>query len=313
MLADIKQSDVTGTVNMVDPGAVADAVCGILARRYEGFDPAPMRRGFADIEDAFWGRYPGLLQCDTPYHDLRHSLSTALVMTRMVDGYEMAHGADKPALGREEGCLAVILALFHDIGFLRRDSETAINGACLVRDHEQRGVDFVSSYLAGGPFARYAAHADLIHATNFARPIADTLKGVPPALYLIGQMLGTADLVSQIAGRYYIERCQRFLYQEFVVAGLDRMQSPGGDTVVLYGTAEELLRKTPAFYEHLVKRRLDVDFDRVYRYLAVHFGGDDPYARAMQRNLDYLRGMIERNDFSSLRRKPIPLMPLPRE
>jgi hypothetical protein len=33
----------------------------------------------------------------------------------------------------------------------------------------------------------------------------------------------------------------------------------------------------------------------------------------MHRNLDFLRGMIERNDFSKLHRKPMPLMPLPAE
>jgi hypothetical protein len=30
----------------------------------------------------------------------------------------------------------------------------------------------------------------------------------------------------------------------------------------------------------------------------------------MQRNLDFLRGMIADNDFSRLARKPVPLMPL---
>lgn len=313
MRTDINQSDVTGRVNLASPPAVADAVCGILARRYAGFDEALVRQGFIDIEDAFWGRRPGLLPCDTPYHDLRHSLGTALLMTRMVDGFETSHGADVPALGRDEGTLAVLLALFHDIGFLRRDSEAHMNGACLVHDHEQRGVDFMRTYLAKGPFARFADQAELIHATNFALPIADTLCGLPRELFVIGQMLGTADLVSQMGGRYYLERCRYFLFQEFVAAGADRTVSPSGEIVVLYATPEDLLRKTPGFYEHLVKRRLDDDFAQVYRYIAPHFDGDDPYTRAMQRNLNHLKDMIQRNDFSQLRRKPLALMPLPRE
>lgn len=311
MLANINQSDVTGAVNMVDPKAVADAVCDILARRYESFDEGTMRQAFIDIEDAFWGLFPGLLPCDTPYHDLRHSLGTALLMARMVDGYEAAHGADLPELGSEAGSLAVLLALFHDIGFLRRDSEAHTNGACLIRDHEQRSVDFVRAYLARGRFASFAQQAELIQATNFAQPIAETLNGRPSEFFLIGQMLGTADLVSQIASRYYLERCRYFLYQEFVVAGMDRTTSSSGATVMLYATAEDLLRKTPGFYEHLVKRRLEVDFAQAYRYIAPHFGGDDPYARAMQHNLDHLRELIRRDDFSCLRRKPVPLMPMP--
>jgi hypothetical protein len=307
----INQSDITGRVNLASPSAVADAVCGILARRYAGFDEALVRQGFIDIEDAFWGRRPGLLPCDTPYHDLRHSLGTALLMARLVDGFETSHGADVPALGRDEGTLAILLALFHDVGFLRRDSEAHINGACLIHDHEQRSVDFMRAYLAQGSFARFADQAELIHATNFALPIADTLSGLPRELFVIGQMLGTADLVSQIGGRYYLERCRYFLFQEFVAAGVDRTVSPSGETLVLYATPEDLLRKTPGFYEHLVKRRLDDDFEKVYRYIAPHFNGDDPYARAMQRNLDHLNDMIRRNDFSHLRRKPVPLMPLP--
>lgn len=309
----INQSDVTGAINMVDPGAVADAVCGILARRYAGFDEAPVRKAFGDIEDAFWGRFPGLLECDTPYHDLRHSLGTALLMARMVDGYEAAHGDDTPGIGVEEGSLAVLLALFHDIGFLRRDDEAHMNGASLVRDHEQRGVDFVRDYLARSSFARFADQAKLIHSTNFARSISDTLSGLPHELFLIGQMLGTADLVSQIAGRYYIERCYHFLFREFVDAGMDRTVLPGGEVVVHYATAEDLLRKTRHFYEHLAKPRLEVDFAKVYRFIAPHFGGDDPYATAIRRNLDFLGEIIESNDFARLRRKPIPLMPLPGE
>ena len=311
LLFDINQSDVTGTVNLASPGAVEDAICTILARRYADFDEVVVRDGFIDLEDIFWGRYPGLLPCDTPYHDLHHSMSTALAMTRMVDGYEAVHGDDGSALGSELATLGVLLALFHDVGFIRRLSEAGINGACLIRDHEQRSVDFTRVYLAGGLFARHAELAQLIHTTNFAKCACEIFEGLTPQLVELGKMLGTSDLISQIAGRYYLERCQHFLFQEFVAAGADRTTSPSGEVVILYPSPEELLRKTPGFYEHLVKPRLEGEFTHAYRYIAAHFGGDDPYARAMQRNLGFLRDMIARNDFSGLQRKPVPLMPPP--
>jgi len=312
-LFDVNQSDVTGTVNMANPAAVADAICGFMAKRYAGFDEGVVRQGFLDLEDIFWGRYPGLLPCDTPYHDLRHSMSTALAMARMVDGYEAVHGDDGHALGADLATLGVVLALFHDVGFIRRLSEAGIKGACLIREHEQRSVDFMHVYLAAGPLARHAEYAELIHTTNFSKATDATFAGMPPDLIELGKMLGTSDLVSQIAGRYYLERCQHFLFQEFVAAGADRTLSPTGETVILYATPEDLLRKTPGFYDHLVKHRLAEDFSHASRYIAPHFGGDDPYARAMQRNLDFLRDMIARNDFSGLHRKPVPLMPLPAE
>jgi hypothetical protein len=308
-LFDINQSDVTGTVNMASPGAVADAICAVLGRRYAGFDEVLLRDGFIDIEDIFWGRRPGYLPCDTPYHDLRHSMSTALAMTRMVDGYEARHGGEQPALGPQLATLGVLLALFHDVGFIRKLSEARSKGACLIREHEQRSVDFMGPYLAAGPLAEYASLAELIHTTNFARCACDTLAGLGPQLVDLGRMLGTSDLISQISGRFYLERCHHFLFQEFVDAGADRTVSPSGETVILYATPVDLLRKTPGFYEHLVKPRLENEFQHAYAYIGDHFGGDDPYQRAMQRNLDFLREMIASNDFSRMRRKPVPLMP----
>lgn len=310
-LFDVNQSDVTGTVNMASPGAVADAICAILGRRYPDFDEVLLRAGFIDLEDAFWGRRSGYLPCDTPYHDLRHSMSTALAMARLVDGYELAHGGDGAALGGDLATLGVLLALFHDVGFLRKLAEAGVKGATLIQQHEQRSVDFMRDYLAASPLLRYAELAELIHATNFGRRTGETFGGLSPRLVDLGKMLGTSDLISQISGRYYLERCRYFLFQEFVDAGADRMVKPDGETVILYATPEDLLRKTPGFYEHLVKPRLENDFDHAYRYIGAHFGGTDPYAEAMQRNLDFLRELIGRNDFSRLIRKPVPLIPPP--
>jgi len=305
--------DVTGTVDMTDPAAVTDEVCGILGGRFPDINETLIRQAFGDIVDAFWGRYPKLLVCDTPYHDLRHSLGTALLMARMVDGFEAARDTGTPALGVDKGTLAVLLALYHDIGFLRRDTESNINGAHLINVHEQRGVDFMRSYLARGPLARFADHAGLIHATNFNMPLAEALADLPPEFHVIGKMLGTADLVSQISGRYYLERCRDFLFREFVIAGADRTVTASGESIVLFATPDDLLRKTPEFYEHLAKKRLEGDFEHIYRCVAAHFGGDDPYQRAMQQNLHFLNELIARDDFSGLRRQAAALMPLPSE
>lgn len=302
--------EIADTVNMSSAEAVADEVCRILARRYQDFAEAPMRQCFVDIQNAYAGDYPGLLVCDMPYHDLCHALSTALLMARMVDGYEASHGDDLPGLGCDKGCMAVVLALFHDIGFLRRDTEAHMNGACLDQDHEQRSVDFVQTYLSNGVFAEYAVQAGLIHATNFHLPIAECLSGQPPDMFILGQMLGTADLVSQVGDRYYLERCRDFLFEEFTVAGNDRRIAADGTLTVFYATPEDLLRKTPEFFEHVVKRRLDTELGRVDRFIAPHFGGDDPYARGIARNMSHLRHLIQCDDFSRLQRQPPSLLPL---
>lgn len=302
------QSDITGRVNMTQPDEVVGVICEIFQNNYPGFAVSYLQQAFRDIEDAFWGRYPGLLRCDTPYHDLRHSLSTALLMTRMIDGYQRSRGCDLPCLDADTATLAVLLALYHDIGFIRCENEANYNGATFTLGHEQRGVDFMRAYLAGGPLAGLAERASLIHATNFAKPLDELLRDLPPDMVVLCQMLGTADLVSQVAGRYYLERVQNFLYREFVISGMDRMTTSEGEEVVLYGSAEELLRKTPGFYEHVVRKRID-GFGAPYRCVATHFGGDDPYERGMQRNMNFLKELIARNGLSELGRKPVPLMP----
>lgn len=304
----IDQRDFAVGIDLASPSAVADEVCRILAQRYDAFAPDAVRQGFIDVEDAYAGRYPGLLACDTPYHDLYHALSTTLLMARMMDGYEASHGADLPALGCDKACVAVVLALFHDIGFLRRESEAHMIGAHLVHDHEQRSVDFVQAYLANGVFADHAQRAGLIHATNFNLPIQECLKGQPAEFWLLGQMLGTADLVSQVGERYYLERCRDFLFEEMTAAGADRHTSSDGTVTVHYTSPEDLLRKTPDFFEHVVKRRLEVDLAQVDRFIAPHFGGDDPYARYIERNMTHLRDMIRRSDFSGMQRKPPSLL-----
>jgi hypothetical protein len=311
MIEDFRRNHLFNGEDLGDAGNFADAVCEILGRCYPNFNQTFMRKGFRDIEDAFFGRYDGLLACDTPYHDLRHSLDTALVMARMVDGFELAHGNDEPALGVSEGCLAVLLALYHDIGFLRKETEFDICGASLVHEHEQRSVDFMRSYLADSTFSEFANQAELIHATNFAKPIAQTLSGLPHQLFVIGQMLGTADLLSQMSGRHYLENCRDYLFQEFIAAGADRTVSPTGESIIVYATPEDLLRKTPAFYDRVVRVRLEEDFSRMYRYLAPHFGGVDPHIQGMHRNLAFLNNLIARNDFSLLHRESKPEMPLP--
>ena len=305
----LHQSDVTGTVNMSNPTGVAEAVCAIIGNCYGSDSVGPLQQGFLDLEAAFWGRWPGLLPCDTPYHDLRHSMGTALLLARMVAGYERARPADLPSLGRDEGVLAVLLALFHDIGFLRREDESHINGACLAPEHERRGVEFMRQYLANTPLAHLRQQAELIQVTNFSARVDHTLAGLPQHLFIMGQMLGSSDLISQIASRYYLERCRYHLYAEFVAAGADRKTLPNGDIVMVYASAEDLLRKTPGFYKHMAKPRLEGEFDHAARFIKAHFDGDDPYERGIRRNLAFLQGMIEMNDYSGLNRKPVPLIP----
>lgn len=301
------QRDITGTVNLEDAGAVAGACVAILQARYgtDAIDAPLIAQAFEDVRAAFWGENPNWLACDTPYHDLRHSLDAALAVARMTDGFEDAHGVGGgPALGPETSTVAVMLGLMHDAGFLREPALACVHGATLTRDHEARSVCFARDYLGKTAFKHCANQAVLIEATNFRHDADSAALGLPVRHLAIARILGTADLVAQMSDRYYLEKCFHFLYAEFVTAGLNRQRDASGLETVLYASPEDLLRKTPGFWDHLVKDRLDVAFARAYRYLGLHFRGADPYMAAVQANRSRLRDLIARGELGSLRQRP---------
>lgn len=306
----IPQHDVTGQINLENPYAVAQAIDTVLGARYgAAWNRRLLWKAFNDVARAFRGDYPGLLACDTPYHDLHHTIDTALVMARLVDGYEARQAEEGHPLGPDLALAGVLLALFHDIGFLRRSgAEADLSGAALAPHHEARSVEFTKAYLMGTELAEYAPLAELIHATAFRQDPAALFDAYPAAHVWIGRMVGTADLLSQIADPFYIEKCHDFLYLEFVTGGLDRTQAPDGREIVLYASAEDLLRKTPGFFQGLVLKRLSDDFANAHRYLKIHFGGRDPYMAAAIASISYLKTVLAKNDFSTLRDPPPPLL-----
>lgn len=312
MLAATSPFDLTGTVRMDRAAAVNDAVAMLLVGRFpsDELHLSFLRRSFDDIEAAFGGHYPGYLRCDTPYHDLRHSLDTALLMARMMDGYQIVHDKQATRLSSTQATLAIVLALFHDVGFLRRNDESPLQGAQLMLQHEKRSVGFVRQYLAGTPLEGYADSAELIHATNFAFATADVLHGHSAQQVAIAKMLGSADLISQLSDRCYLERCRDFLYQEFLLAGADRLRDANGHETVIYRDGLDLLAKTPGFYDHLVKKRLEQDYSGMSQLLEQHFRGTDPYQASITANMDYLRQLIAKDQLDDgLRRHPEPLIP----
>jgi hypothetical protein len=81
--------DVTDTVSIGDADAVAEAANRILEKCFGAgsFDGELLHTSFSLVGRLFAGEHPGYLPCDMPYHDVRHSLDTALVMARLIDGY----------------------------------------------------------------------------------------------------------------------------------------------------------------------------------------------------------------------------------
>lgn len=295
--------DVTGTVDVGDPEDVSRAVRRIFCAHFAGSRYAPVARAFRDVGRLFRGEFPGYLACDTPYHDIQHTLDMTLATARLLDGYQRT-SAPARRLRHGRFALAIVAGLFHDSGYIRSRHDTRHrSGAECTPTHVSRSARLLQRYLPTiglGAAARVAGR--IVHFTGFERPMA-RLGVLEAGDRLLGCVLATADLLAQMADRCYLEKCRDLLYPEFELAGLTRRREPDGGVTVVYASAEDLLRRTPAFYHH-VRQRLDSELDAVHRYATVHFGGRNPYLESMERNVRHLERCIAAGDFALRRRRP---------
>ena len=298
----LNQNDVTNRVNVENPVRVRDAILALYAARYPGIDPAPLERAFGDFKALFEGDYPGYLACDTLYHDMRHTLDMTLAVARLVDGHDRAC-ATADRLGARRAVLSVLIALLHDSGYLRRSGESLVeNGAVFTRTHVSRGADFIAGYLPKVGFSAEAGlAARLVHFTGYEMEL-DDIPVDDPKDRMVGCLVGTADLIGQMSDRMYLEKCREFLYQEFVWGKIARERLPDGHEVVRYASPEDLIIKTPGFYDYVSRVRIQRKLGNVDRFAEAHFDGPNLYQAEIERNMDFLRETVETADFSRLRR-----------
>jgi hypothetical protein len=298
----LNQHDVTNRVNVENPARVRDAVMALYAARYPGIDLSALERGFAHFQALFEGEHPGYFGCDTLYHDMRHTLDMTLALARLVDGHDRGCAA-ADRLGPRRAVLAVLIALLHDSGYLRRSSEALVeNGAVFTKTHVSRSAELIAAYLPTigfGAEARLAAQ--LVHFTGYEIDI-DRIEINDPRDHLVGCLVGTADLLGQMSDRMYLEKCREFLYREFVWGKIARERLPDGHEIVRYASAEDLIVKTPGFYEYIARTRLAKKLGGVERYVEAHFDGTNHYQAEIERNMEFLRQTVEAADFSRLRR-----------
>lgn len=302
MQSRLNQNDVSNRVNVESTVAVRDEIAAIFAARYPGADIAPLTQIFADIDALFEGRFPGYLRCDTLYHDLRHTLDMTLATARLIEGHDRA-SCEADQFGVRRAILGVVIALLHDSGYLKRVSEGGVeNGAIFTKVHVSRSADFLARYLPTLGFAAEAPlAARLVHFTGYEMDV-DDIKVDDPRDRLLGCMVGTADLIGQMSDRMYLEKCREYLYQEFVYGSVARETLPDGREIVRYSSPEDLIYKTPGFYEYVARDRIHKKLDAADRYAEVHFDGVNRYQTEIDRNMQYLKDAIERADLARLRR-----------
>jgi hypothetical protein len=296
--------DVTNTVQVSSTAAVSRAVEELFAAAWPGESFERVAIAFQEFDKLFTGRMPGYHGVDTVYHDLQHSLDMTLAMARLMVGYEKTVPVEQ-RFGAERALMALVTSLFHDAGYIREFEDRAHrNGAEFTLYHVTRSARFLARFLPTiGMESWVSTSTRVVHFTGYEVAL-NQLNLPDPRDRKLGHLLGTADLIAQMADRCYLEKCRDRLYPEFVLGGLAAAPDTNGALQVRYSSGLDLLRQTPRFVRETRVRRLEGEFEHAYRYLEVLFDGKNPYLEAIDRNLGFLDRVLRTERWPLLRRNP---------
>ena len=234
---------------------VLSEVLEILKRISSDFNTEPIRKVFDAVGRLYGGNFPGYKACNTGYHDFRHAIEAFLAMSRVIHGAVL----DNESFSERQIITALIATILHDVGYIQEESDTRGTGAKHKADHEQRSMDFLSrhGFQFGLSDEEIAAGRAIILCTDMDTDIT-TIAFPSPQIELLGKLLGTADLMAQLAEQTYLEKLL-YLYYECKEAGV-------GD----YDSEVDILRKAINFYD-VFEARLRTTLGGVDRFMQLHF------------------------------------------
>jgi hypothetical protein len=304
--------DVTNTVKVSSVRSVCAAVRRLFESQFPSASFDSVWMAFHDFDRLYTGRDPRYHAVDTSYHDIQHTLDVTLALARLIVGHERSVD-ETDRLGEERARFALVAALFHDAGYIRhrqRDQHAA-NGAVFTTTHVTRSGAFLEKYLPKiGLDAFVPVVSRVVHFTGYEKPL-DEIELEDTRDTKAGHLIGTADLLVQMADRCYLEKCRDRLYPEFVLGEVAvNIEATGSHA--MYQSGRDLLQKTIDFYQKSAQARLDTSFDRAYRFMeAVFENNQNPYLSFVNKNMIFLEKIKRDGDWSVLRRRPPCIMPDP--
>ncbi len=281
----MREMQLSRIIDMEDPQSVLDEVRTIVFMMFPEFDFDIVDHVFKDIVRLFRGEYPGYRKCTTQYHDLKHSTDTFLAMARLMHGAFIC----EENLTREHVNPGLVCALMHDTGYIQTLDDSVGTGAKYTRTDTKRSIVFMDKYIPDSGLSKedFKHYPDILICTALDTKI-NKIRFESREIELLGKMLGTADLLGQMADRTYLEKLL-FLFYEFREGGV-----PGYDSEL------DLLKKTIDFYA-MARRRFATDLNSVDKYMRQHFKvrwnlERDLYMEAIEKNISYLKFLLENHE-----------------
>lgn len=240
-------------------------------------------------ETMFDGEYRHYGKVTTEYHNREHTLQATLCLVRLLEGLHIS--GDPPRLDMDHFRIGLAGILYHDIGYLQDRADTSGTGARYTLEHEERSCRMAAEVLEemGWKIEDVAWVRTLIRCTG-PRSLINEIAFADDAQQFLARAVCTADYLGQMADYRYLEKLP-VLFEEFQESD-DYQGTPPEKR--MFQSAEDLVSKTPGFWEFVKSKVLHGDCDDVYRYLARPPGSEDnPYFRKIDRNIARIRSLVE--------------------
>jgi hypothetical protein len=221
---------------------------------------------FEWANSCFTGQYRDYLPIDARYHDLEHTLQGTLCMVRLLHGRSATN--EKPALDQRIFELGLIAILLHDTGYLKQRGDDTGTGAKYTLTHVDRSIEFAATLMREHDYLprEITAVGNMIRCTGINVNLG-AIAFQSDVERITGFALGTADLLGQMAAEDYVDKLP-ILFLEFAESARYNPNKKGGN---MFSSVEDLMQKTPAFWEKYVVPKINNDFLGLYRFLS------DPY------------------------------------
>lgn len=272
-------------------GNAIDETIDLITEICPDINQGLIRKIDKDLTAIFTGTDNNFKENTLPYHNLRHTQKVVLATARLFHGLHL----NNIFLAQEVVFKGLLSAYFHDTGMLLHKKDNALSGSEYIGEHEKRSIKFLKEYVESQDLPKdIASDCGIIIQYTALNSDPKTFKNHSQEIELTGQVLGSADILAQMADRYYLE-CIPLLHKEMLAGGVNN-----------HDTALELLRQTANFYHEVVLKRLVVTLSDRSDAMRSHFKAKHQldrnlYTEYIDKNIDYLKKIIGKcNDITCL-------------
>ena len=288
-MASIRRSDydITNTVRVSSPQEVLRAVEQLLVSTWPHIVLAPDGARIRRFRCAVCRPHARIMPASI--RSITIASTRSMSRWRWRGCWPATNDRSKPSeqlTARSAPLLGVILALFHDVGYLRRSSDREqANGAEFTRNHVSRGAEFLRTTCRRSGWAQWAdVAAQIIHFTGYERPFDQILTSDArdtdaraSARHRRHDRAAGGSLLSGEMPRPAVSgiRARRR-------GDVDRRRRARGALCLGAGSAAPDTGIRGQYARHAPRRSSS---SGAYRYLEMLFDGRNPYIEAIDRNM----------------------------